>query len=206
MHRWPAFEGQRRFFFWFSVQWNFTSSSSQFLSPQCIFFSSSRWRQRATLPRYTHVIVSEAIAIIISIASSNGYQFSFEACAGRGRKRGGKVYNLVLMSIWIIIAAIVCLKDVVRLLSELDAKNMLLLMIIIESTVEFCQPIFVPLNMIFFLKLKVSCKTSWLRRFFYAPKVRRRLIVAQKHSSLFNFPVVYDLHEASNSKTSLLRR
>lgn len=78
-----------------SVQWNLTWKRfffSRFLRSTISTPTSSRvatttetsteWLERTTtniqptVPRYTHVVVSIATAIIISIASSNGYQFS----------------------------------------------------------------------------------------------------------------------------------
>lgn len=54
---------------------NFSALFSRLLS-----LDATTKKPRPTVPRYTHV-ATMSIAIIISIASSNGYQFSSDACA-----------------------------------------------------------------------------------------------------------------------------
>lgn len=66
-----------------------------------VFFLTSRSDKTPPTGPVTHMLLS--IAIIISIASSNGYQFSSEACASVKKeplkRHMCNMYNLVLMSI-----------------------------------------------------------------------------------------------------------
>lgn len=70
----PAFEGQYfRLFLMFSVQWN--------QSRKITFLFASLLERRCPV---THMLLSIATAITISIASGNGYQFSLSLCPRKG--------------------------------------------------------------------------------------------------------------------------
>lgn len=77
---WPAFEGRKKLF-----DVLFTPAIGSMKSNEKKFFRCLLLK-RPTVPRYTHVVVHRiaTAAIIISIASSNGYQFSLKLVPPKG--------------------------------------------------------------------------------------------------------------------------
>jgi hypothetical protein len=89
----------------FSVHWNLSKKKHFLRCPRSFAYLERQTPPKPTVPRYTHVTMSNrAAAIIISIASSNGYQFPLKLVPPKGVIVYCNVYNSIIMSIWIIIA------------------------------------------------------------------------------------------------------